>query len=226
KLFSNERVDSSIALGQVAHNMTKHTFLSGIQATGVPHIGNYVGAIAQWIKTQDSGDRAFYMIADLHAITTPPNPDVLRENRIGAMAGLLAAGLDPTRVVLFFQSSVPEHTELSWLLSCLSYAGELRRMTQFKAKSNRDQESATMALFGYPVWQAADILSYQASRVPVGEDQLQHIELTRNIAGRFNVKYGETFVIPEASVPQIGARVMDLQKPDQKMSKSGNDSSL
>lgn len=206
--------------------MKQHTYLSGIQATGVPHIGNYVGAISQWIKTQDSGDRAFYMIADLHAITTPPSPDVLRENRMGAMAGLLAAGLDPTRVVLFFQSSVPEHTELSWLLSSLSYVGELRRMTQFKAKSAANQAGASMALFGYPVLQAADILIYQADRVPVGEDQLQHIELTRNIASRFNVKFGSIFVIPEATVPKIGARVMDLQRPDQKMSKSGNDSSL
>ncbi|MEQ1551945.1 tryptophan--tRNA ligase [Sphingorhabdus sp.] len=204
--------------------MTQATYLSGIQATGVPHIGNYVGAISQWIRTQDSDDRSFYMIADLHAITTPPEPEVLRRNRFGAMAGLLACGLDPKHAVLFFQSTVPEHTELSWLLSSLSYMGELRRMTQFKAKSKENQEGASMALFGYPVLQAADILIYQANFVPVGADQLQHIELTRDIAGRFNAKYGETFVIPKATVPKIGARIMDLQYPDRKMSKSGIDS--
>jgi tryptophanyl-tRNA synthetase len=204
--------------------MTQATYLSGIQATGVPHIGNYVGAISQWIRTQDSDDRSFYMIADLHAITTPPEPEVLRRNRFGAMAGLLACGLDPKHAVLFFQSTVPEHTELSWLLSSLSYMGELRRMTQFKAKSKENQEGASMALFGYPILQAADILIYQANFVPVGADQLQHIELTRDIAGRFNAKYGETFVIPKATVPKIGARIMDLQYPDRKMSKSGIDS--
>jgi tryptophanyl-tRNA synthetase len=193
--------------------MTQATYLSGIQATGVPHIGNYVGAISQWIRTQDSDDRSFYMIADLHAITTPPEPEVLRRNRFGAMAGLLACGLDPKHAVLFFQSTVPEHTELSWLLSSLSYMGELRRMTQFKAKSKENQEGASMALFGYPILQAADILIYQANFVPVGADQLQHIELTRDIAGRFNAKYGETFVIPKATVPKIGARIMDLQDP-------------
>ncbi|MEA3037279.1 MAG: tryptophanyl-tRNA synthetase [Sphingomonadales bacterium] len=199
-------------------------YLSGIQATGVPHIGNYIGAIRNWVASQDTDAEAFYMIADFHAITVPTDRETMRDNRLGAMAGLIGCGLDPARTTLFFQSQVPQHAEFAWLLSSQAYWGELNRMTQFKAKSAAGKDGANLALFAYPVLQAADILLYQTDFVPVGEDQVQHVELTRNIAQRLNGRYGETVKVPEAVVPQVGGRVMDLQQPAKKMSKSGNES--
>ncbi|MEX2458813.1 MAG: tryptophan--tRNA ligase [Actinomycetota bacterium] len=194
--------------------------LSGIKPTGDIHLGNYVGALRQWVADQDEFD-CFYSIVDLHAITVPQDPAALRETTVTAAAWLLAAGLDPERCTLFVQSHVHEHAELEWVLGCLTGLGELRRMTQFKDKSAKQQEGALSAgLFTYPVLQAADILLYQAHRVPIGEDQRQHLELTRDIAGRFNARYGETFTLPEAAIPKVGARVMDLQDPASKMSKS------
>jgi tryptophanyl-tRNA synthetase len=194
--------------------------LSGIKPTGDVHLGNYVGALRQWVADQEEFD-CFYSIVDLHAITVPQDPAALRETTTTLAAWLLAAGLDPERCTLFVQSHVHEHAELAWVLGCLTGFGELRRMTQFKDKSAKQQEGATSAgLFTYPVLQAADILLYQANRVPIGEDQRQHLELTRDIAGRFNARYGETFTLPEAAIPKLGARVMDLQDPTAKMSKS------
>ena len=194
--------------------------LSGIKPTGDVHLGNYVGALRQWVADQDEFD-CFYSIVDLHAITVPQDPAALRETTTTLAAWLLAAGLDPERCTLFVQSHVHEHAELAWVLGCLTGFGELRRMTQFKDKSAKQHEGAVNAgLFTYPVLQAADILLYQANRVPIGEDQRQHLELTRDIAGRFNARYGETFTLPEAAIPKVGARVMDLQDPAAKMSKS------
>jgi tryptophanyl-tRNA synthetase len=203
--------------------MTKR-YLSGIQATGVPHIGNYIGAIRSWVASQDTDAETFYMIADLHAITVPTDRETMLANRLGAMAGLIGCGLDPARATLFFQSQVPQHAELAWLLSSRAYMGELNRMTQFKTKSAAAKDGGNLAIFAYPVLQAADILLYQTDFVPVGEDQLQHLELTRNIAQRLNTLYGETVKVPEAVVPKVGGRVMDLQQPTRKMSKTGNDS--
>ena len=194
--------------------------LSGIQPTGEVHLGNLIGALRQWVADQDEYD-TFYVIVDLHAITTPQDPATLREATLGMAASLLAVGLDPQRCTLFVQSHVHEHAELSWVLWTLAGFGELRRMTQFKDKAARQQEaSVSVGLFTYPVLQAADILIYQADRVPVGEDQRQHLELTRDIAQRFNSRYGETFVLPEAAIPRVGARIMDLQDPTSKMSAS------
>ena len=194
--------------------------LSGIQPTGEIHIGNLIGAVRQWVADQDEFD-TFYVIVDLHAITVPQEPGALREATVRMTASLIAAGLDPERCTLFVQSHVHEHAELAWVLGTLAGFGELRRMTQFKDKAARQQEaSVSVGLFAYPVLQAADILMYQADRVPVGADQRQHIELTRDIAGRFNARYGETFVLPEAAIPRVGARIMDLQDPSSKMSAS------
>jgi tryptophanyl-tRNA synthetase len=194
--------------------------LSGVQPTGNAHIGNYVGAFRQWAEQQHEFD-AFHFVADLHAITLPYEPDALADLTLQTAALLLACGLDPQVCTLFVQSHVPEHTELAWLFNHLATVGELRRMTQFKAKAAVGGEGPLPAgYFNYPVLQAADILIYQADRVPVGDDQRQHLELTRDIAQRFNARFGETFVVPEAYIPPLGARVMDLQQPDQKMSKS------
>lgn len=194
--------------------------LSGIQPTGEVHLGNLIGALRQWVADQDEYD-TFYVIVDLHAITTPQDPAALREATLGMAASLLAVGLDPERCTLFVQSHVHEHVELSWVLGTLAGFGELRRMTQFKDKAARQQEAGvSVGLFTYPVLQAADILIYQADRVPVGEDQRQHLELTRDIAQRFNSRYGDTFVLPDAAIPTMGARIMDLQDPSSKMSAS------
>ena len=195
--------------------------LSGIQPTGDIHIGNYIGALRHWVADQDVND-AFYCLVDLHALTVViPDADVLRSKTAEAAAILLAVGIDPQRATLFVQSHVHEHTELAWVLNAFTSYGELRRMTQFKDKgAGRDFVSA--GLFDYPVLQAADILLYQADRVPVGEDQRQHIELTRDIATRFNQRYGETFVLPQAAIPPLGARIKDLQNPEAKMSKSSD----
>ena len=194
--------------------------LSGIQPTsGSFHLGNYIGAVKQWVAMQDGYD-AFYCVVDLHAITLEqPDPQLLRERTRASAAQLLAAGVDPDRSAIFAQSHVPGHTQLSWVLECLTGYGEASRMTQFKDKSARGSQ-VSVGLFTYPILQAADILIYQANYVPVGEDQRQHIELTRNLAQRFNARYGDTFVIPDAYITKENAKILDLQDPTAKMSKS------
>ncbi len=196
---------------------------SGIQPTGDIHLGNYLGALRQW--TIDQHDHvSFYCAVDLHAVTVQQNPEELRDKTLETMATLVSVGLDPEVCTLFVQSHVHFHTELAWLLECTVSFGELRRMTQFKDKAARQgdagQEHVSAGLFTYPALMAADILLYDADRVPVGDDQRQHLELTRDVAERFNSRYGETFVIPEAAIPKVAARVMDLQEPTSKMSKS------
>jgi tryptophanyl-tRNA synthetase len=191
---------------------------SGIQPTGDVHLGNYLGAIRVWARDQHEHD-AIFCVVDLHAITREQDPAQLRAKTMQTAMVLLAAGLDPDVCTLFVQGHVPQHTELSWLLECTASLGELRRMTQFKDKSE-GQEGARVSLLTYPVLQAADILLYDTDQVPVGDDQRQHIELCRDLALRFNHRYGETFRVPEPSIPEIGARVMDLQDPNIKMSKS------
>ena len=192
---------------------------SGIQPTGAKHFGNYSGGFRQYAATQDLGD-AFFCIVDLHSITTPQDPEALREATLDLAAILLATGLDPERSTIFVQSHVSEHAECAWLLGCIATFGELRRMTQFKDKS-QGKDSVSAGLFTYPALMAADILLYQTDKVPIGDDQRQHLELTRNLAERFNSRYGETFKLPEAIYPEVGARVMDLQEPDRKMSTTG-----
>ena len=194
---------------------------SGIQPTGRKHLGNYIGAIRQYVEGQDRGDPAIYCIVDLHAITVAWDPAELRSNLYDTAAILLAAGLDPHRCILFRQSDVHEHTELTWYLAALTAHGDLNRMTQFKEKSAKQRELVSAGLFFYPVLQAADVLAYKAQEVPVGEDQRQHIELTREIARRFNERFGEILVEPELRVPEVGARIMDLQEPTSKMSTTG-----
>lgn len=194
--------------------------LSGIQPTGDVHLGNYIGAVRHWVADQETDD-CFFCIVNLHAITLAQDPAALRSKTIELAAILMAAGLDPEKVTLFVQSQVHEHAELAWVLNCFSMFGELRRMTQFKDKSSRQKEaSVSVGLFTYPVLQAADILIYNADRVPVGEDQKQHLELARDIAGRFNGRFGETFTLPQPAIPKVGAKIMDLQNPESKMSKS------
>ena len=192
--------------------------LSGIQPTGDLHLGNYLGALRNWVAFQDDHE-ALYCLVDLHALTIDIEPDALRTGSLEAATLLLAAGLDPERCTIFLQSHVPEHPRLTWLLECTATMGELRRMTQFKDKAGA-QEAVRVGLFTYPVLMAADILLYDASLVPVGDDQRQHLELARELAIRFNNRYGEVFVVPEAAIPQVAARVMDLQHPERKMSKS------
>ncbi len=199
--------------------------LSGIQPTSASfHLGNYLGALKQWVALQDTHE-AFYCVVDLHAITLdPPAPAELRQRTRVAAAQLLAAGLDPARCTLFVQSHVPEHAQLSWVLECITGFGEASRMTQFKDKSGRSgADRISVGLFTYPVLQAADILLYQADAVPVGEDQRQHLELTRNVAQRFNGRFGETFTVPEPFIPTQTAKILDLQDPTAKMSKSLGD---
>ena len=192
---------------------------SGIQPTGTKHFGNYSGGFRQYAATQDLGD-AFFCIVDLHSITMPQDPEALREATLDLAAILLATGLDPGRSTIFVQSHVSEHAECAWLLSCIATVGELRRMTQFKDKS-KGKESVSAGVFTYPALMAADILLYQTDKVPIGDDQRQHLELTRNVAERFNSRFGETFKLPEGIYPEVGARVMDLQEPDRKMSTTG-----
>lgn len=192
---------------------------SGIQPTGEAHIGNYIGAMRNWVAQQELHE-AFYCVVDLHAMTMPWDPRALNELTISKAAEILACGVDPTRSVLFVQSHVPAHSELAWVLICLSRMGELRRMIQFKERSKGESESVGVGLFTYPVLQAADVLLYRAHGVPVGEDQRQHIELMRELATRFNQTFGETFVVPEAMIPPQGARIMALDDASQKMSKS------
>ncbi len=195
---------------------------SGIQPTGRKHLGNYIGAISQYVEGQDraeaAGSESIYCIVDLHAISVAYEPAELRERLYDTAAILLAAGLDPERCVLFRQSDVREHTELTWLLSAVTSHGDLNRMHQFKDKSAAQRKLVSAALFFYPVLMAADMLAYKAEEVPVGEDQRQHVELTREIARRFNERFGEILVEPTPRIPEVGARIMDLQRPDSKMS--------
>jgi tryptophanyl-tRNA synthetase len=194
---------------------------SGIQPTGRKHLGNYIGAIQQYVEGQDRGDPAIFCIVDLHAISVAYDPAELRERLYDTTAILLAAGLDPERCVFFRQSDVREHTELTWLLSAVTAHGDLNRMHQFKDKSARQKELVSAALFFYPVLMAADVLAYRATEVPVGDDQRQHVELMREIARRFNERFGETLVVPDFKIPEVGARIMDLQEPERKMSTTG-----
>ncbi len=195
--------------------------LSGIQPTADSfHLGNYLGALRSWVRMQADHD-AFYCVVDLHAITVAQDPELLRKRTRVSAAQLLALGIDPDASTLFVQSHVPEHAQLSWVLECLAGFGEAGRMTQFKDKSARqDADHISVGLFTYPVLQAADILLYQANQVPVGEDQRQHLELTRNLAQRFNSRYGDTFTVPSAHIPKEAAKIQDLQDPSAKMSKS------
>ena len=196
--------------------------LSGIQPSGEVHLGNYIGALQHWAAQQDEKD-CFYCIVDLHAITVPQDPKVLRAATLDLAATLIATGIDPERSTLFVQSHVPEHPRLAWVLECVAMFGELKRMTQFKDKAVKQKEgNVSVGYFTYPVLQAADILIYQADEVPVGEDQRQHIELTRDIAQRFNARFGETFVVPQPTIPKVGAKILDLQNPAAKMSKSAD----
>jgi tryptophanyl-tRNA synthetase len=193
---------------------------SGIQPTGQKHLGNYIGAIRQYVEGQDRGE-AIYCIVNLHAITVPYDPGELRERVLDTAALLVASGLDPARCILFRQGDVQEHTELCWLLSGVTSTGELNRMHQFRDKSHRQRELASAGLLFYPVLQAADVLAYRADEVPVGEDQREHLELMRDVARRFNSRFGEgLLVVPEHRIPAVGARVMDLQEPTRKMSTS------
>jgi tryptophanyl-tRNA synthetase len=194
---------------------------SGIQPTGEAHLGNFLGAVRNWVGYQDDYD-AIYCVVDLHAMTVDHEAAGFPDRTMGKATELLAAGLDPERCLLFIQSHVPEHTELAWILNCVATVGELRRMTQFKDKADKGggQESVSAGLFDYPVLMAADIALYDADLVPVGDDQRQHLELTRDVVGRFNHRFGDTLIVPEAAIPKVGARVMDLQTPTAKMSKS------
>jgi len=192
---------------------------SGIQPTGAKHLGNYIGAIRQWVASQDEAE-PFICIVDLHSITVAYDPEDLRESTLSLAALLVASGLDPDRCTLFVQSHNTDHAQAAWLLSVVASFGELRRMTQFKDKADQ-QGFVSVGLFTYPVLQAADILLYQTDAVPVGEDQRQHVELTRDIAERFNSRFGDTFVVPEVVTPKLGAKITDLQEPSKKMSTTG-----
>jgi tryptophanyl-tRNA synthetase len=193
---------------------------SGIQPTGRKHLGNFIGAISQYVAGQDRGE-AIYCIVDLHATTVPYDPVELRERMYDTTALLLAAGLDPQRCVLFRQGDVAEHTELCWLLCSVTAFGDLNRMHQFKEKAGTQRELVSAGLFFYPVLQAADVLLYRAHEVPVGDDQRQHVELMRDIAERFNARFGDTLVVPHHRIPEVGARIMDLQEPERKMTTTG-----
>lgn len=203
----------------MSNPLTKPIVLSGVQPSGELSIGNYIGALRQWEQMQDDYD-CQYCIVDLHAITVRQDPKALREATLDALAICLAVGVSPEKSNLFIQSHVPEHAQLSWVLNCYTQMGELNRMTQFKDKSQRHAENINTGLFSYPVLMAADILLYQAKQIPVGNDQKQHLELARDIAIRFNNIYGDVFTVPEPYIPTVGARVMSLQDPLKKMSKS------
>lgn len=200
-------------------SLQKPIVLSGCQPSGQLTMGNYMGALRQWVDMQDEND-CLYMIVDLHAITVRQDPAALNKACLDGLALYLACGIDPKKSSIFMQSHVPEHAQLSWVLNCYTQMGELNRMTQFKDKSLKNASNINVGLYSYPVLQAADILVYQANKVPVGEDQKQHLELTRDIATRFNNLYGEVFTIPDPFIPESGARIMSLQDPMKKMSKS------
>lgn len=199
--------------------MSKPIVFSGAQPSGELTIGNYMGALRQWVQMQDDY-HCIYCIVDLHAITVRQDPVALRKATLDTLALYLACGIDPQKSTIFVQSHVPEHTQLGWILNCYTYFGELSRMTQFKDKSARYEENINAGLFDYPVLMAADILLYQTTQVPVGEDQKQHLELSRDVASRFNALYGDIFKVPEPFIPKSGARVMSLLEPTKKMSKS------
>jgi tryptophanyl-tRNA synthetase len=216
-------VDRRRAAAALSDRREHVRIFSGIQPTGRKHLGNYIGAIVQYVAGQDRGE-AIYCIVDLHAITVPYDPAELRERTYDTVAILLAAGLDPARCTLFRQSDVPQHTELTWLLSSVTELGRLQRMHQFRDKSLAHRELVSAALLLYPVLQAADVLAYRAHEVPVGEDQREHLELMRDVARRFNARFGngeEVLVVPEHRIPEVGARIMDLQDPMRKMSTTG-----
>ena len=204
--------------------MTKPNLLSGMQPSAASlHLGNYLGALAQWVKMQDDFN-AYYVIVDLHAITVAQDPSELRQNTRRTAAQYIAAGIDPSKSALFVQSHVPAHAQLAWVLNCITGFGEASRMTQFKDKSQKGgADNSSVGLFTYPILQAADILLYQPKSVPVGEDQRQHLELTRDLATRFNSRFGKTFEIPEAHILKETAKIYDLQEPTAKMSKSAQD---
>ena len=202
-----------------ANSAPRKRIFSGIQPSGDLTLGSYMGAIKNWVPLQDEYD-CIYCIVDMHAITVRQDPALLRRRTLEQLAQYIACGLDPVRSVIFIQSHVPQHAELAWVLGCYTQFGELSRMTQFKDKSKKHADNITAGLFTYPVLMAADILLYQADLVPVGEDQRQHVEITRNIAQRFNGIYGDVFTMPEAYIPEVAARVMSLSEPDKKMSKS------
>jgi tryptophanyl-tRNA synthetase len=201
--------------------MSLKRVLSGIQPTSDSfHLGNYLGAVKQWVALQDGHD-TFYCIVDLHALTIETEPALMRKRTLASAAQLIALGISPEKSTLFVQSQVPQHNQLCWLMECMAGFGEASRMTQFKDKSSKlGADSARVALFTYPMLQAADILLYQADLVPVGEDQRQHIELTRDLAGRFNTRYGQTFTVPDGYILKTAAKINDLQEPTAKMSKS------
>ena len=201
---------------------TKKTIFSGMQATGAPSLGSLLGAIRHWTKLSKEYD-CLYCVVDLHSITIRQDPKSFLSNSGNLLAWLLACGLDPNESTLYFQSHVSAHSELAWILNCFTYTGELNRMTQFKEKSARHAENVNAGLYTYPVLQAADILLFQSDLVPVGEDQRQHLELSRDIAIRFNNIYGDIFTVPEAYIADTGARIMGLQTPEKKMSKSDGD---
>ncbi|SHH92267.1 tryptophanyl-tRNA synthetase [Sporobacter termitidis DSM 10068] len=200
----------------------KKIILSGIKPSGALTLGSYIGAIKNWVELSETYD-CYYMMADLHAVTVRQEPAALRRRTLEQIAQYIACGLDPEKNVIFIQSQVPAHAELAWVLNCYTMFGELSRMTQFKDKSAKNADNINAGLFTYPVLMAADILVYQADLVPVGEDQKQHVELTRDIAGRFNGIYGDVFKLPEPFIPKVGARIMSLQEPANKMSKSETD---
>ncbi len=199
----------------------KKRILSGIQPSGPLTLGNYLGALRNWVELQNTDEyECFYMLADLHTITVRQTPKDFRKNAMDLLALFLACGLDPEKSPVFFQSHIPAHAQLSWVLTCNTYMGELSRMTQFKDKSKKHENNINAGLFTYPSLMAADILLYQADLVPVGADQKQHLELTRDLANRFNNAYSDTFKVPDGYIPKVGARIMSLQEPTQKMSKS------
>ncbi|MCF7796166.1 MAG: tryptophan--tRNA ligase [Lentisphaeria bacterium] len=197
----------------------KPVLLSGIQPSGTLALGNYIGAMRNWVALQDKY-QSIFLVVDLHAITVRQKPAELRQRCLSFAAQYLAAGIDPEKSIVVMQSHVPEHSQLAWVLNCYTYMGELNRMTQFKDKSARHTDNVNAGLYTYPVLMAADILLYQSDLVPVGDDQKQHLELTRDIAERFNHRYSPTFVVPEPFIPKAGARIMSLQEPEKKMSKS------
>ncbi|HNX14152.1 MAG TPA: tryptophan--tRNA ligase [Oscillospiraceae bacterium] len=203
-------------------NEARKRIFSGIKPTGELHLGSYLGAIKNWASLQDEYD-CVYCIVDMHAVTVRQDPATLRKRSLSLLAQYIACGLDPNKNIMFIQSHVPAHAELAWVLNCFTMVGELNRMTQFKDKSKKNKDNINAGLYDYPVLMASDILLYQANLVPVGDDQKQHVELCRDVAGRFNGVYGDVFTIPEPFIPKIGARIMSLSDPESKMSKSEED---